>query len=1161
MKKLLTLKRSLFPVFKYDLKMKLSTLFIIAALFTMQAKDAYGQRTKVTLNLKNVSVERLIDEIESKTEFEFVYKIKDVNLERTVSVNVNRERIANVLKTVFKNTNTTFNLNDRRIYLVKREESEAVVPEESNLTDDMQFSVSGTITDESGQPLPGANIVEKGTSNGTQTDFDGNFSIAVANENTTLVISYIGFAAKEVQVNGQSSIQITLLEDSAQLDEVVIVGYGSVTKAKLTGSVASIKSDDFEDIPVTSVEQAIAGQLPGVEITQNTGEPGTANGITIRGTSTITAGTQPLIVVDGLALSETTSLNTINPNDIASVEVLKDAASAAIYGSRGANGVIIITTKSGQEGKPQFSFNSFAGFQQVAERLDLLNAYQHAEFSRDARNNYYLQFDDGSFSANDDNATRETNAATLGFNPRKAIIPSFMQPYLDGVQGLTDTDWQDELFRNALIQNYQLSVRGGGPKSKYFISGDYFDQQGVVRGTDFERFSFRANFEAQLSNDLKFGINFAPSLQQNNVIETGFSNGPINSLYTALPFFPAYNEDGTLAISNQVSQATEGDQARTENPVALATLNKDFRRTLIFQGGTFLEYEVLDGLKAKTYWGVDLSSRRRDLFRPSSVGRRNNPAPVEAFGLNSSLDRLNWLVENTLDYTRTFGENHNLNLLAGFTYQEQTEQFNETRATGFPNDLVETLNAGIIDGGRAFSNKSTLVSYLARLRYDYAGKYLLTAAIRRDGSSRFGANNRYGTFPSISAGYRISEESFFPKSDSFNELKIRASWGLTGNNQIGDFGSQALLGPSNAIINDNIASGLSLSTSPNANLTWEQTSTIDFGLDLGFFNNRLSASFDYYVATTDDLLLQVPVPAHSGFENSLQNIGKVENRGFEAAIRANYEIGAIKFRTSFNLATNKNEVLELGPGQEEIISGGRSITRIGGELGANYGYVTDGIFQSQSEIDSRPSLSTAQVGEYIYVDANGDGQINGDDRVEQGSVFPDYTLGINQNISYKNFDLGVVLQSVQGVTIHNRTNSVLLFNPEGWSNQFVDYFNNYYTPERGENAIYARPNSLPRDNGFYRETDLLKEDASFIRIRNITLGYTFPSSITETLKITSLRVYLSSKNPFTFTDYRGFNPEQRRSDNRLLNSLNPVLANWSNYPLEKSFVLGFNLTF
>ncbi len=1018
-----------------------------------------------------------------------------------------------------------------------------------------QNEITGKVVDENGEPLPGATIQIEGTTIGVSSDFDGNFSISTPDSTANLVISYVGYKAQTVVANNGTVVNVQLEIDATQLQEAIVVGYGTLNKADVTSAIATIKPEDFENIPVTSIEQGIAGQLAGVEISQNSGQPGQANSINVRGVGTITAGTQPLIVVDGLPFSQESSLNSISPNDIASIEVLKDAAAASIYGSRGGNGVIIITTKKGASGKPQFSFNTYTGYQQVAQRLDLMNAREHAIWDRDARNNYYLQFNNGSFSVNDDNATRTANATALGFNTRKAIIPSYVQPWLNGgnTSNLTDTDWQDEIFRNAIIQNHQISVKGGNEDLSYFISGTYFNQEGVVIGSDFERFSFRANLEAKLSEKVKFGINIAPSLTQENLIPTGFNTSPINAAVISLPYFPAYNADGTLAVSKQVVGATEGDQARTESPVALALLRDDKRNTGLFQGGTFLELEIIEGLKAKTYFGVDYASASRNIFDPSSVGSRNRPAPDIPNGELQSRQLINWIVENTLVYERTINENHNFNALIGYTFQEETIETAEITADNFPNDFVKTLNAGVIDGGESMKSKSVLVSFLARVQYDFEGKYLLTAAVRRDGSSRFGSNTRFGTFPSFSAGYRISDD-LFPESETVNDLKIRASWGLTGNNQVGDFGSQALLVSSNSILDDGIQNGLAPSTSPNSNLSWEETSTVDVGFDIGFLNNKITASLDYYVSTTNNLLLQVPVPAHSGFTSSLQNIGKVENIGIEFSVKANYDLGPIKATTSFNIASNKNKVLALGPGQKEIISG-RNITRIGNELGASYGYKTAGIFTSQQQIDSTPSLSSAQVGEYIYVDSNGDGQITSADRVALGSIFPDYTFGINTRFSYKNFDLSAVLQGVQGVHIHDRTISVLLYNPEGWNNGSRDYFNNYYTPERGANATYARPNAIPRDNGFYRETDVLQEDGSFIRFKTITLGYTLPKEFANSLSLDNLRIYISSKNPFTFTKYRGYNPEQRSG-----NVLSPTTG-FDNYPLDKSFVVGLNVNF
>lgn len=1128
--------------------MRSFVFFFCTAVFSFSTGNLLSQNTKIIIDAdKTVTVEEVLDMIDRQTEYSFVYKPKLLRNLPAIQLKKGTIKVNELLQKSFSQANIEIIVNKNDTIIIKERFSKR--------TSLPQKNISGRVLDENDQPLAGTNILEKGTINGTQTDFDGNYSISVNDKNTVLVFSFIGYQTKEVAIGDKTTVDVSMVPDATSLAEAIVIGYGTVNKADVTNAIASIKADDFRDIPVTSIEQGIAGQLAGVEITQNSGQPGQANSINVRGIGTITAGSQPLIVVDGLPLSESTSINTISPNDITSVEVLKDAASAAIYGSRGSNGVVIITTKKGRSGKPQFSFNSYAGFQQVANRLDLMNAQQHAIWSRDARNNYYLQFDDGSFSINDNNAIREANAAALGFNPRKAILPSYIQPWLNGgdTSGLTDTDWQDELFRNAIIQNYQLSVRGGNENLSYFVSGDYFNQEGVVEGSDFERFSFRANLEAQLSKKLRFGINLAPSFQVENLIPTGFNESPVNSLIIALPYFPVRNPDGSLAIGEQVVGATEGDQARTENPLALALLRQNERRTALFQGGTFFELELFKGLKFKNYWGIDYANSNRNAFDPSTVGIRNVSAPDIPTGEFETSNLVNWIVENTLSYDFTLNEKHNFNALLGYTYQEETRELGEFAANNFPNDFVRTLNAGIINSGETTKTKSVLISYLARVLYDYQGKYLFAAAVRRDGSSRFGANSRFGIFPSFSAGYRISDD-LFPDSETINDFKIRASWGLTGNNQIGDFGSQALLNASNAIINENIQNGLSPTTSPNPNLSWEETSTIDVGFDIGFFKNKISASFDYYKATTNDLLLNVPVPAHSGFVNSLQNIGKVENRGIELSLKTGYDLGPVQASTTLNIASNQNEVLELGPGQDEIITG-RNITRIGGELGESFGYRTAGIFTSQDQINSTPSLSSAQVGEYIYVDSNGDGQINADDRVSLGSIFPDYTFGINQNFKYKNFDLGIVIQGVQGVHVHDRTISVLLYNPEGWGNGTVDYLDNYYTPERGADAIYARPNAVPRDNGFYRETDILQEDASFVRFRNITLGYTLPKKTSESMGLSNLRCYLSSKNPFTFTDYRGLNPEQRSND-----VLSPTTG-FDNYPVERSFVLGMNLNF
>lgn len=1139
------------------MKISVGQLLLITLLCNLAlANESSGQKVESVfdvdfdLSVNNETALKVFSLIEQRTDFKFAFDKR--LLKDKAKVSLNEKTLGGALIEMSSQLQLNFRQVNNAIAVSKALEKENKKPVEVILVDQ---EITGEVLDsETGEPLIGATVRLKGTSIGAVTDIDGTFSLSVSELNGTLIFSYIGYKPIEVPIGNQTSISIFLEPDLSALKEVVIVGYGTQDIANLTSPVSKLPSELFKDMPITSIDQGLASQLPGVEVVQSSGRPGQSNQINIRGIATITAGTGPLIVVDGLPLSEETSLNVINPNDIASVEVLKDAASASIYGSRGSNGVILITTKKGVSGKTRFSFDAYEGVQQVAHKVDLMNAQEHAIWDRDARNNYYLQFDDGSFSVNDDNATREAKAGALGFNSRKAIIPSYVQPYLDGESGLTDTDWQDELFRKSRIRSYQISAQGGSDNVDYFVSGNYFKQEGIVLGTDFERVSFRSNIQSDLSDKLKFSMNLSPSLTSENVVAEGFNDGPINAAIISLPYFPAYNNDGSLAISKQVTAATEGDQSRSENPVAMALLNKDERKNLQLIGGSFLEYEVIPGLKAKTFFGMDYSNFRRETFNPSIVGTRNNPAPLNPTASTSSAQRVNWIVENTLNYEASFEGGHNFDALVGYTYQEDKYQYSEVTATDFPNDFVETLNAGIINGGLSLNSEWALVSYLGRVRYNFNGKYLFTAAIRRDGSSRFGASNRWGVFPSFSAGYRISDEAFFPQTDVINDLKLRFSWGQTGNNQIGDFGSQALLTSSNAIIGGGIESGLAPQTSPNANLGWEETSTLDFGIDFGFFEDRIIASLDYYIATTNDLLLEVPVAAHSGFTSSLQNIGSVENKGLEFILKARYDLGPIKATTNFNLASNKNKVLELGPGQDEIITG-RNITRVGEELGASYGYKVLGVFTSEDQINSTPSLSSAQVGEYIYADTNGDLEINADDRVVLGSIHPDYTFGLAASFEYKGFDIAAVVQGVKGVHIHNRTVSVLLYNPEGWNNGSKDYFDNYYTEERGASAIYARPNALPSDNGFYRETDLLQEDASFIRVRNITLGYTIPVAITEKVGIENVRLYLSSKNPFTFTDYRGFNPEQRTD-----NVLDPT-EGWGNYPVEKSFVLGLNMNF
>ncbi|WP_339337456.1 MULTISPECIES: TonB-dependent receptor [unclassified Croceitalea] len=1131
--------------------MKLSLLLLFTSIFLLQANESYSQRTKMTLDLQDVPVEELIDVIENKSEYRFLYLIEDVDLQRKVSVRAKNKRVEFILDAVFKGTNTQYSIEDRQISLTRASVSETakkVVPVKV-----LQVSVTGTVTDESGAPLPGANIIEKGTSNGTQTDFDGNFSITVSNENATLVVSYIGFAAKEIPLNGQTSISVSLLEDTSGLDEVVVIGYGTLSRSKVLGAVSSVKSEDISQLPVGGVDQSIAGRVPGVQIVSS-GAPGSASQIRVRGVGTITAGRSPLIVVDGYPLTEGSDLNAINPLDIESIQVLKDAASTSIYGSRGANGVIFVTTKSAASEEPTFNFDTYTGFQSVLNPIKLLDAYQFAQMVKEARDWGYVSADPTNRSENDDTATRLANGAS----PRN-LIPANIDRYLAGTPGLTNNDWLDDVFRDGAIQNHNLSVSGRSGKTKWFVSGGYFNQEGLIIGSDFERFTARINLETQLSDAVKFGINMTPSVSNQNSVVEGWTDGPMQQAILSEPFFTPYNDEGELNISQQIRWHNNGgtDGALVENPVAIALRRKNELNKFRLFGNSFVEVNILNGLTFKTLFGGDFDFSVREEFRPSTIGRyRVDVTATVPSASERTRTRKNWITENTLTYDKTFGK-HDLNLLAGYSYQK--ERFDNIRVEA---PVLESDDIPNVAGSpETISDKDVsewvLISYFSRLQYSFDSKYLLSASIRRDGSSRFGDNNKFGIFPSISGGWVVSNEGFFPEKSFISNLKLRYSWGKTGNNQIGDYGSIAVLRQLNGILDDGLAGGQIPDTAPNADLSWETSITNNAGIDISFFDNKLSLSADYFTSTTEDMLLNVPVPQQSGFDTSLQNIGSMENTGLELALSvSDINLGGVKWSSSVNFSKVENKVLQLAPGQDQIIAGGTNITQIGRPIGEFYGFVVDGIYKSQAEIDASPQSGTdVKVGDWRIIDVDGNGLINDEDRTVIGTALPDFTYGFNNRFAYKNFDLNVFIDGVEGVDVLSRT--VRNFtNGQGFSNQLAWYFENRWHPQNNPNGTLARPDYTQSSERLRANvSSAFLEDGSFLRVRNITLGYNMPTDIISGIGLKRLRVYATATNPFLITDFKGFNPEQSRS-----NPLDPSDTEGS-YPLNRTLVLGLNVSF
>ncbi len=982
-----------------------------------------------------------------------------------------------------------------------------------------QISVTGRVADANGHPLPGANIIEKGTTNGTQADFDGEFSLELKRKSAVLVISYLGYASQEIAITNQKELAIRLIEGAAGLDEVVVVGYGTQSKAKVANAISTLKAANIVDSPITSFEEAIAGELPGVQIVQTSGDPGSSSDINIRGVGTLTANARPLIVVDGFP-SEDFRIKSLNPSSIESINVLKDAASAAIYGSRGSNGIIIVTTKKGAQGPMKLTYDGYAGFQQVANTIDMQDAYERARYVAEARK-------------------------TRGRAPLELY-----QPYLIGKPGLTNTNWQDEIFRTASIQNHNITASGGNEQMTYFVSGGYFEQDGIVLGSKYNRMNFRTNLTFDISEKLKAGLHIAPAFARRNKVSDADhkGDGVILTALIANPIFSPYNSDGSLNLSgDMLLSARENGQAPVENPVALALLNTDKRKQFDLLSGGFLEFEPHENLVFKTYLGGNYTKSDRRAFSPSSVGSYSvlaDDKPATIF--KSDSEKKNWVVENTVTFHKASSDSHDLKILIGQAYQtEDTETTGSSPLVA----IIEESDDLITTTFPKFEEKWTLLSYFSRLNYDFKDKYIFSGSIRRDGSSRFGANTKWGWFPSVSGAWRLSKESFF-NSKNIHEFKLRVSWGVTGNNGIPDYGAIPLLVPSNY----EASIGFAPFTSPDKNLSWEETSTVDIGLDIGLFDGKVSLTADYYNAVTNDQLLKVPVPAHSGYTSSLRNLGKVQNSGFEFAFNVNkIKLGSVKWSSTFNISTNKNEVLELGPNQDRILSD-YHVTQVGKPLGSYFTYRKIGVFSSQEQIDNAPTHPEQGLGDYIFADTNGDDKITPDDKEISGDFFPDYTFGFSNTFKYKNFAFGFLIQGKQGYEIFNGT-SFFIRNLEGWSNGHRD-ISNYYSPSN-PNAAYAHPGKHVKT---YEQSDLLVEDGSYIRLRKVSLKYTLPQKLIEKMSIEKAKFYISANNLFTITDYSGFNPEVSSRNNTFNNRTTTPGFDYGAYPIAKTIVFGVSLT-
>ncbi|TDH21278.1 TonB-dependent receptor [Segetibacter sp. 3557_3] len=1050
-------------------------------------------------------------------------------------------------------------------------------------------SVNGVVRNDRGEPVSGVSVIVRNSTakinTGTSTDSAGVFRFATlpVGSGYSFTVSSVGYenqtlAGYELKAGEPLMVTIQVKEAAGTLNEVVVVGYGTQRKREVSGSIASLRANDLKDQPVANIEQAIAGRLPGVQVLQNSGAPGGSISVRIRGLNSISAGVDPLYVVDGFPLSNDLKnlqgstdlinitgaatfqkapnpLSSLNTDDIETIEVLKDASAAAIYGSRASNGVVIITTKKGRKGgDPLLTYSSYYGVQQVSKKIKMMDAYQFSKLAYDAKNNAYL---DAVPTANiNDNNTVRGNA--------NYQLPPEILPYLNNTPGLTNTDWQDAIFRAAPMQNHTLSASGGGERVQYYLSGNFFDQRGIVIASGFKRYGLRANINADLTPKLKVGLNLNPSYNYHDLVNTEgpfIYDGVINNALKAAPIFPVYNPDGSDAVNFQNTWAY--NYSGGENPVALATQISDKLEHVRNLGNIYGEYALLKNLSFRTMLATDINYFGRNFYRPSTLGTYRpiqQGAPTNPKGSSQTAIAKNWLWENTLNYNFDIGQNHKFNTLLGYTSQKNQTSSNQVDATNFPNNSVQTLNAGTVNGGNSFRSEWSLVSLLGRINYNFSDKYFLTASLRRDGSSRFGANNKWGYFPAVSGAWLVTAEDFFAVP-AVSELKVRASYGLTGNFQITNYGAYDLLSANNYVFgtgNGSTVNGAGLSQPANPDLTWEKTSQFNLGLDIGLVKNRVYLTADYYQSKTKDLLLNVPTPLSSGFATALKNVGRVENKGVELGVTSRNTTGAFKWTTNFNISANRNKVLQLGPNGAPIISDGGVaslfITQIGKPIGSYYGYVNGGVFMNQKEIDEYPHYTTTKPGDRKFIDVNGDKKIDANDRTSIGSYFPDFIAGLTNEFSYKGFDLSIVFQTVQGNEILNLQRRYL-FNMEGNANQYIEANDYWKSPTEPGNGNVMRANRVTNANSA-QISSFHVEDGSFVRLRNLTLGYTLQGAWVNN-KIKSLRLYVSGQNLYTWTKYLGYNPEvNARPDNSLSQG-----EDYGSYPLSRTIIAGLNLSF
>ncbi|MDY0103016.1 MAG: TonB-dependent receptor [Lentimicrobium sp.] len=1079
--------------------MRLLYLTILLLIIGILPVSVHAQSTRITLKMNNVPVNEVLNEIEKKSDYTFLVNQEFVDVNRKVDVVVTNEKISDILKQVFEGTDAGFSLSGKQIVLTSRKVLDASSPKKES------GKVSGTARDSKGKVLPYVTVLVKGTDNGAVTDINGVYSIQNLPENATLVFSFIGFQSQEIPVENQAVINVTMSESVTGLNEVVVIGYGTVQKKDLTTAVSVVKIDDIDKKNMSNLTQAIEGKVAGVRVTQASGDPTGNFSIQVRGATSITSSNNPLYVVDGMA---TDDIHFLNPADIESMQILKDASSCAIYGARAANGVVLITTKRGKAGSPLVTLNATYGISNVTKKLDLLNSKQLVDLINDERLNAGLPI-----AAN-----------------------------LDTLQA--DNDWQDIIYGQAVSSNLQLAFSGGNEKTRFYASINRFKNEGVIDPSSYERTTFKINLDHEMYSWLSFGTNVNISKSKSKNIK---DNATINEGGTVLgalstpSFVEQYTEEGYFGYNPFDGQA---------NPLSSMYGSNSASRSNNLLGNMFAKITLTPYLSFKSSIGVDADFTNYDNF---TYVEKSAYAVSTGGGADANSGQgITTLFENILDYNQKFGK-HAISSVVGMTAQKYEGENTWLTVRGFPNSSVQTLNAASTAtnfGSQKYG--SALLSYLGRVSYAFDDKYLVSVNFRRDGSSKFGANEKYGNFPSVSAGWRMSSEPFMQGLTAVTDLKVRVSYGLTGNQNgidnyahISKVGLGALYPFSGSVI-----SGYYPLSLGNESLKWESTKQTDIGVDLTMFDSRLTIIVDAYLKQTSDALLDVNLPLSTGFPSGIQNFAKIENKGLEFEVITHNTTGDLKWTTDANISLNRNKVVQIAGGSSAIIYTGDIIRergyvttiREGHPMSEFYGFQAAGVNPETGDLDYVKADGT--LGSYLEMDADLD-------RVVIGNPNPDFIYGITNTFSYQGFNLSVLLQGVYGNEIFNATR-LELEAMEGYKNASVSVLDRWQNP----GDITDMPRAVFAGSINSEVSTRFVEDGSYLRVKNVTLSYDFKNAVLRKLQISNLNVFVSAQNLLTFTKYTGYDPEVSVSTNPT-----SLGVDAGTYPNVRGFTFGLNVAF